>query len=118
MTARTLTTALLIGALMGIWSTPAGAVGDRSPRPAAIVIEWNQLVNELAFAEDQFLTFKGARADAMMHIAQHDALNAIDPIYEQFSFHEDDHKAHPVAAAGAGGPRRRRRRVPRSPRGR
>ncbi|MGH3012834.1 MAG: vanadium-dependent haloperoxidase [Gaiellaceae bacterium] len=99
MPTRTLTTALLIGALMGIWSTPAGAWGDRSSRPAAIVIDWNQLVNELAFAEDQSLTFKGARAGAMMHIAQHDALNAIDPAYEQFSFHGDDRKAHPVAAA-------------------
>ncbi len=98
MTARTLTTALLIGALMGIWSTPAGAGGDRSSRPAAIVIEWNQLVNELALAEDQF-AFKGVRADAMMHIAQHDALNAIDPIYEQFAFHERVRRAHPVAAA-------------------
>jgi hypothetical protein len=56
-------------------------------------------VNELAFPEDQFLTFKGARAGAMMHIAQHDALNAIDPIFEQLAFHERDRKAHPVAAA-------------------
>ena len=99
MTARAPTIALLISALMGIWSTPAGAGGDRSSRPAPIVIEWNLLVNELAFAEDQFLTFKGARADAMMHIAQHDALNAIDPTYEQFAFRERDRRAHPVAAA-------------------
>jgi hypothetical protein len=31
-------------------------------------VAWNQTVNEIAFAEDQFFTFKGVRAHAMMHI--------------------------------------------------
>lgn len=99
MPARTLTTVLLIGALMGVWAAPAGAGGDRSTRSAEIVVEWNQKANEIAFAEDQFLTFKGARAHAMMHIALHDALNAIDPRFEQFAFRGRDRKAHAVAAA-------------------
>lgn len=96
---RWLITALLVGVLVGAGASPAGAGGDRSGRSAAVVVEWNELVNEIAFAEDQFLTFKGARAHAMMHIAQHDALNAIDPVFEQFAYRDRDRKAHPVAAA-------------------
>ena len=76
------------------------ALAERDPRPASaeVVVEWNLLVNEIAFAEDQFLTFKGARAFAMAHIAQHDALNAIQPEFEQFSFRGRERKADPTAA--------------------
>src|SRR6266545_7867225 len=64
-----------------------------------LVVEWNRIVNEVAFAEDQFLTFKGVRAHAMMHIAMHDALNAIHPIYRQYACKCTDYFADPVAAA-------------------
>jgi hypothetical protein len=37
----------------------------------ALVVSWNQLAYELAFAEDEFQTFKGVRAFSMMHIAIH-----------------------------------------------
>jgi PAP2 superfamily len=65
----------------------------------ALVVAWNQTVYDLAFAEDQFLTFKGLRAHAMMHIALHDALNAVIPLYRQFAYHGNDLFAHPIAAA-------------------
>ena len=47
-----------------------------------VIVAWNSLAHDIAFAEDQFLTFKGQRALAMMHLAMHDALNAIVPVYE------------------------------------
>ena len=65
----------------------------------ALVVAWNRTVNEIAFAEDQFFTFKGVRAHAMMHIAMHDALNAVIPLYRQFAYRGDDFFAHPIAAA-------------------
>ena len=65
----------------------------------ALVVAWNQTVNEIAFAEDQFFTFKGVRAHAMMHIAIHDSLNAVIPLYRQFAFRRTDLLAHPIAAA-------------------
>ncbi len=68
------------------------------PDPA-LVVTWNQTVNEVAFAEDQFFTFKGVRAHAMMHIAMHDALNAVIPLYRQFVYRGVDLLAHPIAAA-------------------
>jgi hypothetical protein len=51
-------------------------------RPDAVVA-WNTLAHDIAFAEDQFLTFKGQRMLALMHLAMHDALNAIVPVYER-----------------------------------
>src|SRR5262245_11774080 len=64
-----------------------------------MVVAWNKVVNEIAFAEDQFFTFKGVRAHAMMHIAMHDALNTVLPLYRLFAYRGDDYFAHPIAAA-------------------
>jgi len=75
---------------------------DRSflpPYDAALVVEWNETAYELAFAEDQFFTFKGVRAFAMMHLAIHDALNAIVARYETYAHHVRDPNADPIAAA-------------------
>jgi hypothetical protein len=66
---------------------------------SALVVAWNKTVNDIAFAEDQFLTFKGVRAHAMMHLAMHDALNAIIPLYRQYAFNARDPLADPIAAA-------------------
>ena len=41
-----------------------------------VVIAWNQRVLAIAEAEDGFLSLKGVRTAAMMHVAMHDALNA------------------------------------------
>jgi hypothetical protein len=65
----------------------------------ALAVAWNQIVNDIAFAEDQFLTFKGDRAYAMTHIAIHDALNAVVPLYRQFAFLGREPGANPIAAA-------------------
>jgi hypothetical protein len=65
----------------------------------AVIVAWNQKAYDIAFAEDQFLTFKGQRAHAMMHIAMHDALNAIVPVYRQYADVPRDQLAHPIAAA-------------------
>jgi hypothetical protein len=39
-----------------------------------------------AYAEDEFLTFKGQRALAMMNLAMHDALNTIAPRYARYAY--------------------------------
>jgi hypothetical protein len=51
---------------------------------AQIVIEWNERAYESANAADQFLTFKGHRALAMMHLAQHDAINQVERRFEPY----------------------------------
>jgi hypothetical protein len=66
--------------LVGILIAAAASEVSRSDRLRSDVIaSWNLLAHDLAFAEDQFLTFKGQRALAMMHLAMHDAVNAIVP---------------------------------------
>jgi PAP2 superfamily len=53
--------------------------------PGSVIVQWNQLAYEIAFAEDQFTTFKGQRALAMTHLAQHDALNTIVRRFESYA---------------------------------
>ena len=50
---------------------PATAAGSA-------LTEWNRTLLEVAKAEDSFLTLKGVRATAMMHLAINDTLVAID----------------------------------------
>jgi hypothetical protein len=75
-----------------------GGFAPRSHQSSAVLVSWNQQAHEIAFAEDQFLTFKGVRAFAMMHIAMHDALNAILPFYRAHTHSERAFFAHPIAA--------------------
>jgi hypothetical protein len=72
---------------------------ERSHLRSGVIVSWNSLAHDIAFAEDKFLTFKGQRALAMMHLAMHDALNAIVPIYEAYAYSGGPRLAHPIAAA-------------------
>jgi hypothetical protein len=65
---------------------------------ASLVTEWNKQVLEIAEAEDGFLTLKGVRAAAMMHIAMHDALVAIERRYSPYAYDHRSKDADPVAA--------------------
>jgi hypothetical protein len=64
-----------------------------------LALAWNELAQDIAFAEDQFLTFKGVRALSMMHLAMHDSLNAVFPRYEQYAYQGFNPFADPIAAA-------------------
>ncbi|MGH7504915.1 MAG: vanadium-dependent haloperoxidase, partial [Longimicrobiales bacterium] len=64
-----------------------------------LAVEWSRLAYEIAYAEDQFQTFKGQRALAMMHLAIHDALQAIVPVYAAFGQESSEPSADPIAAA-------------------
>ena len=79
------------------------ALASRGLAPGAlradVIVAWNGLAHDLAVAEDQFLTFKGQRALAMVHLAMHDALNAIVPVYDRYAHTGRPRLAHPVAAA-------------------
>ena len=79
------------------------ALASRGLAPSAlradVIVAWNTLAHDLAFAEDQFLTLKGQRALAMVHLAMHDALNAIVPAYDRHAHTGRPRLGHPVAAA-------------------
>lgn len=63
-----------------------------------IIISWNDKVMDLAIVEDGLLTLKGVRTEAMMHVAIHDAINAIQPVYSSYSFEEKYPNADPISA--------------------
>jgi hypothetical protein len=75
-----LSLALLVLVACGL-PTPCDGAPD-----AAVVVGWNERVLANAQAEDKFLTLKGVRAAAMMHLAMHDALNSIDRRYAAYTF--------------------------------
>jgi membrane-associated phospholipid phosphatase len=67
--------------------------------PASFVVEWNAQLLATAEAEDGFMTLKGVRTAAMMHLAMHDALNAIRREYAPYALQMDAPDADPIAAA-------------------
>jgi hypothetical protein len=75
------------------------SVGVSGQLDSQVVVAWNETAHDIAFAEDQFLTFKGQRALAIMHLAMHDALNTILPVYERFARDGRRSVADPVSAA-------------------
>jgi hypothetical protein len=92
---------LVVAVTVVLWLPGRAAPASGTPdAPADAIVDWNRLAHDIAVAEDQFLTFKGQRALAMMHLAMHDALNAVEPVYEPFAYAERIwREAHPVAAA-------------------
>lgn len=71
----------------------------RPPPDTDLLIAWNARVLAIAEAEDRFLTLKGVRTAAMLHLAIHDAINAIDPRYHAYAFDTAGRGADPIAAA-------------------
>ncbi|MEO1574533.1 MAG: vanadium-dependent haloperoxidase [Pseudomonadota bacterium] len=86
---------------LGLMLTLSLSVGAHA-YDAKPVVNWNTALLEMAQAEDGFLTLKGLRTVTMMHIAMHDALNAVDPRYRSFALSETAPQADaPVAMCEA-----------------
>jgi membrane-associated phospholipid phosphatase len=64
-----------------------------------LVVRWNELLLSTAEAEDGFLTLKGVRAAAMLHLAVHDALNTIERRFEPYVATDPSDGGDPLAAA-------------------
>ncbi|HEX5161777.1 MAG TPA: vanadium-dependent haloperoxidase [Steroidobacteraceae bacterium] len=90
---KTLTCLALLLAL------PCGAHGNGAATGSEFLVAWNARLLAVAEAEDHLLTLKGVRTAAMMHLAVHDALNAIEPRFRAYAYEGEAHGADPVAAA-------------------
>ena len=88
-------TALNDTALEGLGS--GSTIGNG--RASDVVVDWSQIVFEAAMTDDGFVSFMGPRHQAMMHIAMHDALNAIDRRFDQYAYFGRSKRANPIAAA-------------------
>ena len=67
----------------------------------SIVIDWSNAAFEASGGAAEANSLLASRIKAMTHIAIHDALNAIDPVYKQYSYHQQDPLADPFAAAAS-----------------
>ena len=77
----------------------SGANAQSAQTDADVVVAWNQRVLTIAEAEDHFLTLKGVRAAAMMHIAMNDAINSVRRKYTPYFHATAARDANPVMAA-------------------
>ena len=62
------------------------------------LIDWNHLLIDYALEEDGLLTLKGVRTAAMTHIAMHNALNTIVPVFNTYHSNNTVVHADPIAA--------------------
>jgi len=85
---------LLVLLILGFSPMPAAAASPGTP-----IIEWNETLLRVAENEDGFLTLKGLRAAAMMHLAMHDAINRITGEFATFVPGGPVADVEPLAAA-------------------
>jgi hypothetical protein len=74
-------------------------LADPDFQDGSVITAWNELVVTIASEVDQWFSLLGHRTLTMMHIAMHDALNAIVPVYNQYAHSEGGVAARPVVAA-------------------
>ncbi len=66
--------------------------------PPTVILEWNEIAfNAFGGAQYQH-SLMASRINAMVHIAMHDALNAVQPTYKTYLFTGQDLQADPIAA--------------------
>ena len=99
-----LTTAIALATVA--YTTPTGAAAEAPTASTVstvtssdVVVDWSRIVFEAAMTDDGYVSFLGTRHQAMMHIAMHDALNAIDRRFDQYAYFGRSKGANPIAAA-------------------
>ena len=66
-----------------------------------VILEWNEVAYQAFGGEAYGHSVMASKINAMTHIAMHDALNAIDPVYSPYAFTGHDAGADPVVAAAS-----------------
>lgn len=64
-----------------------------------VILDWNVNAFDAMGGNTYQNTLTAARLNAMVHIAMHDALNSISPVYDRYNSLAADKEAHPIAAA-------------------
>jgi PAP2 superfamily len=78
-----------------------GAAHQKVSSSPQVIIDWNNQVFTACASEAVPLPQQRcSRTLSMVHLAQHDAVNSVDPHYRRYAYHgRPDHHASPVAAA-------------------
>ena len=64
-----------------------------------VILDWNQVALQAMGGPTYQHSLVGARLNAMVHLAMHDALNAIAPGFQPYALKRQDSGANPIAAA-------------------
>lgn len=82
-------------AMMAFLGKPKNRYKDLS---SEVITSWNVISHETMEGKN-YDCLMASRIHSMVHLAMHDALNAIEPVYETYVLKEKDKKADPEAAA-------------------
>src|SRR5689334_18215363 len=69
--------------------------------PSKVVLTWNEYAYQAFGGVDIQHSLMASRINAMVHLAQHDAVNAVYPVFAAYKFTGRDAAADPVAAAAS-----------------
>lgn len=78
---------------------------DHAPYPKPdelsndVILVWNEISFEAMGGDAMEHSLLASRVYAMVHAAMHDAVNATEPVYQTFAYHEKDRAGNTVAAA-------------------
>ncbi|MHA4846293.1 vanadium-dependent haloperoxidase [Flavitalea antarctica] len=83
----------------------SNSISADKPKPKTfsnkVVLDWNEMAyNAMGGAAYQH-SLLASRINAMMHIAMHDAVNAVIPQFKTYAFNKRDENADPVVAAAS-----------------
>ncbi len=96
---------LMLGVVTCLFAVSCSKEQNNDPKfdllPNDVIIEWNEVAYQ-AFGGEQYQhSLMASRINAMVHIAMHDALNAIFPVYATYAYMGKDNGANPIAAAAS-----------------
>lgn len=86
---------LLSIAMMAFVAKPAKRFKDLS---SEVIISWNVISHETMDGKN-YQPLPATRIHSMVHLAMHDAINSIEPVYETYALKAKDKKADPEVAA-------------------
>lgn len=67
----------------------------------AVILQWNEIAYDAFGGPAYQHSLMASRINAMTHLAMHDAINAIEPVYATYIFEGRDAAADPIAAAAS-----------------
>lgn len=66
-----------------------------------VILDWNQVAYEAMGGATYQHSLLAAHINAMVHLAMHDALNAVAPAYQTYALKREDSGAEPIVAAAS-----------------
>ena len=97
--------AILAALIFSLFTTSCSrskeAVNSVKKLPNTVVLEWNEIAFNAFGGPAYQHSLMASRINAMTHLAIHDAVNAVQPVYESYVFAGEDINADPIAAAAS-----------------